>query len=71
MLRRGAHLFPADKQYNITLNILQENCDELNCLHLAFAKVIKGVAIMVSAGCTVSPPIVSICIRAGWLVGGR
>lgn len=25
---------------------------------------------MVSAGCTVSPPIVFICIRAGWIMGG-
>lgn len=30
----------------------------------------KGVATMVAAGCTVSPPIVSLCIRAGWVLGG-
>ena len=30
----------------------------------------KGVATMVAAGCTVSPPIVSICVRAGWVMGG-
>ena len=30
----------------------------------------KGVATIVAAGCTVSPPIVSICIRAGWVMGG-
>ena len=25
---------------------------------------------MVASGCTVSPPIVAICIRAGWAMGG-
>ena len=25
---------------------------------------------MVAAGCTVSPPIVSMSIRAGWVMGG-
>ena len=30
----------------------------------------KGVATSVSAGCTMSPPIVSVCIRAGWVMGG-
>ncbi|KAL7524807.1 hypothetical protein ACHAXR_003117, partial [Thalassiosira sp. AJA248-18] len=30
----------------------------------------KGVGTMVAAGCTVSPPIVSLCIRAGWTLGG-
>ena len=30
----------------------------------------KGVATMVAAGYTVSPPIVSLCLRAGWALGG-
>ena len=30
----------------------------------------KGVATSVSAGCTMSPPIVSVCIHAGWVMGG-
>ena len=30
----------------------------------------KGVGTMVAAGCTVSPPIVSFCLRAGWSLGG-
>ena len=30
----------------------------------------KGVATMVAAGCTVSPPIVSLCLRVGWIMGG-
>ena len=30
----------------------------------------NGVGSMVAAGCTVSPSIVSLCIRAGWVLGG-
>ena len=30
----------------------------------------KGVVTMVAAGYTVSRPIISICIRAGWVMGG-
>ena len=30
----------------------------------------KGVASMVACGCTVSPPISSLCIHAGWVMGG-
>ena len=30
----------------------------------------KGVVTMVAAGCTLSPPIVSICMSAGWVLGG-
>ena len=29
----------------------------------------KGVGTLVAAGCTVSPPIVSICLRMGWSLG--
>ena len=29
-----------------------------------------GVATMVATGCTVSPPIVSICVRVGWVMVG-
>lgn len=30
----------------------------------------KGVATWVAGGCTVSPPIVALCLRAGWSLGG-
>jgi hypothetical protein len=30
----------------------------------------KGVASMVAGGCTVSPPIIPLCIRAGWVIWG-
>ena len=30
----------------------------------------KGVATMIASGCTVSPPISPLCIRAGWVLGG-
>ena len=31
----------------------------------------NGVSTMVAAGCTVYPPIVSVCIYTGWLMGGE
>ena len=31
----------------------------------------KGVVTMVSAGCLNSPPIISISIRCGWVMGGE
>ena len=30
----------------------------------------KGVATWVAAGCNVSPPVISLCLRAGWYLGG-
>ena len=30
----------------------------------------KGVGTMVSAGCKISLPIILICIRCGWVMGG-
>ena len=30
----------------------------------------KGVATLIASGCTVCPPISSLCIRAGWVMGG-
>jgi hypothetical protein len=30
----------------------------------------KGVATVVCSGCMMSPPIVLVCIRAGWMMGG-
>ena len=30
----------------------------------------KGVGKMVSQGCTISPPIILICIQCGWVMGG-
>ena len=30
----------------------------------------KGVATFIASGCTVSPPIAPLCIRAGWVLGG-
>ena len=49
--------------------------DELMCMgysegELGTHSCRKGVATMVACGCTVSPPIASLCIRAGWVMGG-
>jgi len=30
----------------------------------------KGVGTMVASGCTIGPPIVPLCLRAGWALGG-
>ena len=35
---------------------------------LIFSK--KGVSTMVASGCAISPPIISLCIRAGWSIDG-
>ena len=32
--------------------------------------ICKGAATFVASGCTVSPPVVAICIRANWTIGG-
>ena len=57
------------------LLLIKENLEHLKTLgvkecDLGMKSCIKGVPNMVSEGCTVSPPIVSICIRSGWVMGG-
>eukprot|EP00562_Extubocellulus_spinifer_P026552 CAMPEP_0178640846 /NCGR_PEP_ID=MMETSP0698-20121128/16240_1 /TAXON_ID=265572 /ORGANISM="Extubocellulus spinifer, Strain CCMP396" /LENGTH=428 /DNA_ID=CAMNT_0020281325 /DNA_START=18 /DNA_END=1304 /DNA_ORIENTATION=+ len=37
--------------------------------YLGVCSVPKGAETYVTAGCTVAPPIVSVCLRAGWLIG--
>ena len=72
-------LFQGSAQYcrysKLFLNLLKENEEELKRMgvepgDLGTHSCRKGVGTMVAAGCTVSPPIVSICIRAGWAMGG-
>jgi hypothetical protein len=70
-------LFEGTAQYNRYSNffsrILRENHNQLpgvNTGDLGTHSCRKGVATMVAAGCTCSPPIVSICVRAGWSMGG-
>ena len=67
-------LFQGSAQYSryskLFLNLLQANEEELKNMgvepeDLGTHSCRKGVGTMVAAGCTVSPPIVSICVRAG------
>ena len=79
VLSSKASLFQGNSQYHRYSvqfsELLHETKDELAIFgieegDLGTHSCRKGVARMVGAGCTVSPPIVSICIRAGWVMGG-
>ena len=72
-------LFEGESQYNRYRNLfakmISDNLKELAILgvkegDLGTHSLRKGVATMVAAGCTVSPPMTSLCIRAGWVLGG-
>jgi len=72
-------LFEGESQYsrysNIFSKLINENMDELKQFGVKVGdygthSLRKGVATMVASGCTVSPPIGSICIRVGWSMGG-
>ena len=57
------------------LSLIKCNLEHLNTLgveegNIGIHSSRKVVATMVAAGCTVTPPIVSICIRSGWVMGG-
>ena len=79
LLKEDSSLFQGTSQYNryakLFLQLIADNKYELQQLgveegDLGTHSCRKGVATMVAAGCTVSPPIVSICVRAGWVMGG-
>ena len=79
LLVNKTSLFKGKSQYNrysmMFLLLIKDNLEHLKTLgvkecDLGMKSFIKGVPNMVSAGYTVSPPIVSICIRAGWFMGG-
>ena len=79
LLKDDSSLFQGTSQYNryakLFLQAISDNMSDLQQLgveegDLGTHSCRKGVATMVAAGCTVSPPIVSICVRAGWVMGG-
>ena len=79
LLRDDSSLFQGTSQYNryakLFLQMISDYKSELQQLgvkegDLGTHSCRKGVATMVAAGCTISPPIVSICVRAGWVMGG-
>lgn len=79
VLTNGAPLFEGSSQYDRYTGIfggfVKKHAIRLRQLgvkpgDLGTHSVRKGVATMVAAGCTVSPPIVSLCLRVGWIMGG-
>ena len=79
LLVNKTSLFQGKSQYHrysrMFLLLIKENLEHLKTLgddegNLGTHSCRKGVTTMVAAGCTVSSPIVSICIRAGWVMGG-
>ena len=78
LLREGASLFQGTLQHNryakLFLQMISNHKTELQLLgvedgDLGTNLCHKGAATMVAARFTVSPPIVSICVRAGWVMG--
>ena len=74
----GTALFQGSSQYNrysILFNqLLKDKVVVLKTMgvdpgDLGTHSCCKRVGTMVTAGCTLSPPIVSICVRAGWTMG--
>lgn len=71
-------LFPGPSQYNRFMKIFHRTMEEHE---VEFAKLgvskgdlgshscRKGAITMVTTGCTVSPPMAAVCIRAGWSMG--
>ena len=77
VLRSDAPLFEGTSQYNRYSSrfarLLCEMEGDLNGYEpsdFGSHSCRKGVATWVAAECTVSPPIVSLCLRAGWSLGG-
>jgi len=42
----------------------------VDCGDLGTHSARKGVATSVANGCTIGPPIIALCLRAGWKLGG-
>ena len=72
-------LFPGDNQYNRFLKIFHQVVEKHSSEILALGvdpndlgshSTRKGSATLVSSGCVVSPPHSSLCLRAGWSMGG-
>ncbi len=78
-INENSPLLSGPEQYNryarILLEVVHELGDELKSMGISPSdigthSVRKGVATMVASGCTVSPPLISLCLRAGWVLGG-
>ena len=78
ILKDGCPLFPGMSQYerfrgvfNKVINTHEEVFQQLGVSvgDLGSHSTRKGAITLVSSGCTVSPPMASICLRAGWSMG--
>ena len=79
VLRGDVPLFEGINQYAgysaSMLKFYKEHQDDLKRMGIDYKSLgshsaRKGVGTMVSSGCTVDPPIVPLCLRAGWKLGG-
>ena len=78
LLVNKTSLFQGKSQYNwysrMFILLIKENMEQLKTLGVEEGNIgthsrRKGVTTMFDTGCTVSPPIASICIIAGWVMG--
>ena len=78
ILTTNSKLFPGNHQYEIFLKIfhkiINDNLEEFQSIvvdkvTLGYQSVRKGAITIVDSGCTVSPPMASICLRACWGMG--
>ena len=78
ILTTNSPLFPGNCQYDIFLKIFhkvtKDNFERfqetgVEKLMLGAHSVRKGAITIVATGCTVSPPIASIFLRDGWIMG--
>ena len=79
ILSGKSNLFEGESQYErfnkILSEVVNENSEKFAALGVTSEdfgthSIRKGAATFVSTGCTVSPPMASICIRANWTLGG-
>ena len=79
VLRGDVPLFEGTNQYARysagMLKFYKEHQDDLRSMGIDYKSLgshsaRKGVGTMVASGCTIGPPIVPLCLRAGWKLGG-
>lgn len=78
LLHEGAKLFPGEYQYDRFLKVfhkvIRENAEDFRALgvnpgDLGSHSTRKGAITLATTGCTVSPPMASVCLRACWSMG--
>ena len=78
ILTTNSKIFPGNHQYRVFLKIfhkiINDNIEEFQSLGvekrtLGYHYIRKGVITIVASGCTISPHMASICLRACWIMG--